>query len=87
MRIPEGWLVLYHGVAGTPTRSLIPQPDVHYRAGGLVLDAADVSRVVLRTRAPTDVFEVRGRIAAESGPAVIGEAAMSGALIVHISMA
>jgi len=52
VRIPEGWLVLYHGVAGTPTRSLIPQPDVHYRAGGLVLDAADVSRVVLRTRAP-----------------------------------
>ena len=46
IRIPEGWLVLYHGVSGTPVRSLIPQPDVRYCAGALVLDATDVTRVV-----------------------------------------
>jgi len=37
--------------------------------------------VVLRTRAPTDSFEASGRLAVESGPAVLGEAAVSGPLV------
>jgi iron complex outermembrane receptor protein len=34
--------------------------------------------VLLRTRAPSDVFEARGRLAVETGPNVIAEAAVSG---------
>ncbi len=52
IRIAEGWLVLYHGVSGTPTRSLEPPPDLRYSAGALILDAADVTRVVSRSPEP-----------------------------------
>jgi predicted GH43/DUF377 family glycosyl hydrolase len=52
IRIAEGWLVLYHGVAGKLVRSLLSQPDVRYCAGALVLDAADVTRVVARSVEP-----------------------------------
>ncbi|MDQ2933518.1 MAG: glycosidase [Chloroflexota bacterium] len=52
VRIAEGWLVVYHGVAGTLSRDLQPQPDVRYCAGGLILDAADVTRVVARSVKP-----------------------------------
>ena len=51
-RVSEGWLVLYHGVSGTLVRNLEPQPDVRYCAGALILDAADVTRVVARSVAP-----------------------------------
>jgi beta-1,2-mannobiose phosphorylase / 1,2-beta-oligomannan phosphorylase len=59
IRIAEGWLVLYHGVAGTLARSLQPQPDVRYSAGALVLDAADVTRVVARSVEPLLEPELR----------------------------
>ncbi|MGZ6266488.1 MAG: glycoside hydrolase family 130 protein, partial [Candidatus Limnocylindrales bacterium] len=52
IRIDEGWLVLYHGVSGTLAPSFGPQPDVCYSAGALVLDAADVTRVVARSVEP-----------------------------------
>lgn len=52
IRIAEGWLVLYHGVSGTLARSFQPQPDVRYCAGALVLDAADVTRVMARSVEP-----------------------------------
>lgn len=52
IRISTGWLVLYHGVTGTPTRDLTPPPDLRYCAAGLVLDAADVTRVVARSIEP-----------------------------------
>ncbi len=52
LRIPEGWLVVYHGVSGT----LVPNEDlqrrVRYAAGAMILDAADVSRVTARSPAP-----------------------------------
>jgi predicted GH43/DUF377 family glycosyl hydrolase len=59
IRIAEGWLVLYHGVAGTLARSLQPQPDVRYCAGALVLDATDVTRVVARSVEPLLEPELR----------------------------
>jgi predicted GH43/DUF377 family glycosyl hydrolase len=59
IRIAEGWLVLYHGVAGTPARSLLPQPDVRYSAGALILDTADVTRVVARSVEPLLEPELR----------------------------
>lgn len=52
IRVEEGWLVLYHGVTGTPTRDLAPPPDLRYCAAGLILDAADVTRVVARSVEP-----------------------------------
>jgi predicted GH43/DUF377 family glycosyl hydrolase len=52
IRIAEGWLVLYHGVAGTRTHDLTPPPDLRYCAGVLILDAADVTRVVARSIDP-----------------------------------
>jgi predicted GH43/DUF377 family glycosyl hydrolase len=52
LRISEGWLVVYHGVAGTSSRDLQPQPDVRYSAGALMLDARDVTRVVARSAEP-----------------------------------
>ena len=52
IRIDEGWLVLYHGASGTPTRGLTPPPDLRYCAGALILDAADVTHVVARSTKP-----------------------------------
>jgi beta-1,2-mannobiose phosphorylase / 1,2-beta-oligomannan phosphorylase len=52
VRIDEGWLVLYHGVSGTPTRDLAPPPDLRYSVGALILDATDVTRVVARSVDP-----------------------------------
>ena len=52
IRIAEGWLVLYHGASGTPTHDLTPPPDLRYSAGALILDAADVTRVLARSVEP-----------------------------------
>jgi len=52
VRVPEGWLVVHHGVAGKRARGFEPQPDVRYSAGVLILDAADVTRVVARSVEP-----------------------------------
>ena len=52
IRIAEGWLVLYHGATGTPTHDLTPPPDLRYCAGALILDAADVTRVLARSIEP-----------------------------------
>ena len=52
IRIAEGWLVLYHGATGTPTHDPTPPPDLRYCAGALILDAADVTRVVARSVEP-----------------------------------
>jgi len=52
IRADEGWLVVYHGVAGSRARGFETQPDTRYSAGVLVLDAADVTRVVARSVEP-----------------------------------
>ncbi len=52
LRTAEGWLVLYHGVAGRLFPGRDHQPAVCYSAGALLLDPADVSRVVARSSAP-----------------------------------
>jgi predicted GH43/DUF377 family glycosyl hydrolase len=59
IRIAEGWLVLYHGAAGTPTHDQTPPPDLRYCAGALILDAADVTQVVARSIEPLIVPESR----------------------------
>ena len=53
VRVPEGWLLLYHGVSGSISPNPFePQKNVFYAAGGLLLDADDPSRVLARTAAP-----------------------------------
>ena len=51
-RIPEGWLVLHHGVTGTIDSAFSQQQKVNYAAGAIILEANDPSRVVARTPEP-----------------------------------
>lgn len=53
LRIPEGWLVLHHGVTGhIEAGGFTPQQNVRYVAGALILDADDPSKVIARTPEP-----------------------------------
>ncbi|MGK3954409.1 glycosidase [Microbacterium sp. I2] len=52
LRVPEGWLVLHHGVTGVLDSAFAQQQRVNYAAGALLLDAADPSRVIARTPEP-----------------------------------
>ena len=52
LRVPEGWLTLFHGVAGELVRETVLQPKVRYAAGALILDATDVARVIARSARP-----------------------------------
>ncbi|EZP28428.1 glycosidase [Microbacterium oleivorans] len=51
-RIPEGWLVLHHGVTGVLESAFAQQQKVNYAAGAIILDADDPSKVVARTPEP-----------------------------------
>lgn len=57
LRVPEGWLVLHHGVTGTIERAFAQQQHVHYAAGGMILDAAQPWRVISRSVEPLLVPE------------------------------
>ena len=64
IRVPEGWLVLHHGVSGTINGSTFtPQTDVHYAVGAMLLDPDDVSRVIARTAEPLMSPETDGETA------------------------
>jgi predicted GH43/DUF377 family glycosyl hydrolase len=52
LRVPEGWLVLHHGVTGVIDGAFAQQQKVNYAAGALLLDAEDPSRVIARTPEP-----------------------------------
>lgn len=52
LRVPEGWLVLHHGVTGVIDNAFAQQQRVNYAAGALLLDADDPSRVIARTPEP-----------------------------------
>ncbi len=53
LRVPEGWLVIHHGVTGEITAGgFTPQQKVRYVAGAMILDAKDPSRVIARTPEP-----------------------------------
>lgn len=52
LRVPEGWLLLHHGVTGTLTRGIEQQKNVNYAAGGMILDADEPWRILQRTPAP-----------------------------------
>lgn len=52
LRVPEGWLVLHHGVTGRIVKAFDHQQNVNYAAGAMLLDAEDPSIVIARTPEP-----------------------------------
>jgi len=67
LRVPEGWLLLHHGVSGTASESF--EDDVHhavYAAGAMLLDPDDPARVTARSAvpilAPETADEVTGTV-------------------------
>ena len=53
-RVPEGWLLLHHGVSGeiaTPA-SFLPEQGLVYSAGAMILSVGDPGKVVARTSQP-----------------------------------
>lgn len=52
VRVPEGWLLIHHGVSGFEVEGWGPQQDMVYVAGAMLLDPADPSRVLARTPDP-----------------------------------
>jgi len=52
IRVPEGWLLLHHGVTGRIERGTDQQQHVHYAAGGMILDAERPWLIVNRSAEP-----------------------------------
>lgn len=52
LRVPEGWLVIHHGVTGVIDNAFAQQQNVNYAAGAMILDADDPTRVLGRTSEP-----------------------------------
>ncbi|MBA2373363.1 MAG: glycosidase, partial [Chloroflexi bacterium] len=62
IRVPEGWMLLFHGVDGQFVRESVLQPKVRYATGAMILAADDVSRVVARSAEPLLAPEVEGEL-------------------------
>jgi beta-1,2-mannobiose phosphorylase / 1,2-beta-oligomannan phosphorylase len=53
IKVDEGWLLIHHGVSGTISDDpFVPQTNVFYSAGAMVLSADDPSQVAARTPEP-----------------------------------
>ncbi len=52
VRTEDGWLLVYHGVAGNLVPGREHPPEVVYSAGLMLLDIADVTRVAARSTTP-----------------------------------
>src|SRR6195952_1612845 len=52
VRVPEGWLLLHHGVTGVLARGTDQQQKVNYAAGGMILDADDPTIILSRSTEP-----------------------------------
>jgi predicted GH43/DUF377 family glycosyl hydrolase len=54
LRVPEGWLLIYHGVTGAINAggSFVPQDGVRYVAAAMILDADNPVRVLARSATP-----------------------------------
>ncbi|GAA1567377.1 MULTISPECIES: glycoside hydrolase family 130 protein [Kribbella] len=57
VRVPEGWLVLHHGVTGAAVKGFELAHGARYTAGAMLLDPADPRRVLARTPEPLLVPE------------------------------
>jgi predicted GH43/DUF377 family glycosyl hydrolase len=52
LRVPEGWLLIHHGVTGRLTPGVDQQKQVNYAAGAMILDADRPWQVLRRTTEP-----------------------------------
>lgn len=53
IRVDEGWLLIHHGVTGEIAGgAFVPQTNVHYAAGIMILDGDDPSQVIARSAEP-----------------------------------
>jgi beta-1,2-mannobiose phosphorylase / 1,2-beta-oligomannan phosphorylase len=52
IRVPEGWLIVYHGVTSPADAHPGPRDPVRYVAGAMILDPRDVSQVLSRSPVP-----------------------------------
>lgn len=52
VRVPEGWLVLHHGVTGVVDPTTTQQQHLHYAAGGMILDGEKPWTVLQRSTSP-----------------------------------
>jgi len=52
IRVPEGWLLLHHGVSGATPKGFELAHGSRYSAGAILLDADDPRRVLSRTAEP-----------------------------------
>jgi beta-1,2-mannobiose phosphorylase / 1,2-beta-oligomannan phosphorylase len=52
LRVPEGWLLLHHGVSGATPKGFELAYGSRYAAGAILLDADDPRRVLARTSEP-----------------------------------
>lgn len=52
LRVPEGWLVIHHGVTGVIDNAFAQQQNVNYAAGAMLLDGQDPTRILARTHEP-----------------------------------
>ena len=61
LRVPEGWLLLHHGVTGEPPVGFDPTTQrVEYAAGAMLLDPDDPSQILARTAEPILTPETEG---------------------------
>jgi len=77
LRVPEGWLVLHHGVSGATPKGFELAHGSRYSAGAILLDAEDPRRVVARTAepllAPETAEELKGTLGNVVFPTAIEE--------------
>ena len=70
VRVPEGWLVLHHGVTGADFSGFALAHGARYTAGAMVLDASDPRRVLARTPEPLLVPETQDELQGTLGNVV-----------------
>jgi Predicted glycosylase len=71
IRVDEGWLLIHHGVSGTISDDpFVPQKNVFYTAGAMILSDADPSQVIARTPEPLLVPETPDELVGAVGNVV-----------------
>ena len=71
IRVDEGWLLIHHGVSGKiGADPFVPQTEVLYSAGAMILSAADPSQAIARTPEPLLVPETPDELVGTVGNVV-----------------
>lgn len=70
LRVPEGWLMLHHGVTGAETKGFELAYGARYTAGAILLDSDDPRRVIARTSEPLLVPETSDELQGTLGNVV-----------------